>query len=119
MSGHLTTPSLADLAHTVRDGIESVNETMRNALRIAFTVGEALIAARQQVEPGYWGQWLKTNCSLSRRTAEVYVQLAQHRCELEQHIAEFPNLSLRAARKLITKPLKATTQKKAPPRRGY
>jgi hypothetical protein len=83
-------------------------------LRIAFPVGDALTQARAQVAPGQWAKWLKANCFLSRRTAELYMQLAQHREELEKRMVELPTLSLRAAAQLIAKP-KEAPKKKAPP----
>jgi hypothetical protein len=81
-------------------------------LRIAFSVGDALTQARAQVAPGQWAIWLKANCFLSRRSAELYVQLAHHRDALEERMAEVPTLSLRAAARWIAKP--KTTPKKAP-----
>jgi hypothetical protein len=110
-----TTTSLDNLAEQIRTGHKKIGQQMCNALHIAFSVGDALSQARVQVASGQWEKWLKANCFLSRRTAFLYTQLAQHRDELEARMAEIPALSLRAAAQLIAKP-KATPKKKAPPR---
>jgi hypothetical protein len=106
--------SLAELANEIRSGVETLHQTTRNALRIAFSVGNALLQARAQVVPGRWAKWLKANCFMSQRSADLYMQVAQHRDELEERMAEVPTLSLRAAARWIAKP--RTTPKKAPPR---
>jgi hypothetical protein len=103
--------SLGKLAEQIRSGHEQIGQQMCNALHIAFSVGDALAQARAQVASGQWGKWLRANCFLSRRTAFLYMQLAQHRGELEQRMVEIPTLSLRAAVRLIAKP-----KAKAPPR---
>jgi hypothetical protein len=107
--------SLDDLADQIRTGQEKIGQHIRNALRIAFLVGDALIQARAQVAPGQWAKWLKANCFMSQRTADLYMQLTQHRDELEERMVEVPTLSLRAAAQLIAKP-RAESKKKAPPR---
>jgi hypothetical protein len=107
--------SLDKLAEDIRAGHEKIGHQMRNALRIAFSVGDALAQARTQVASGQWANWLKANCSLSRRTAELYMQVAQHRDDLEARMADIPTLSLRAAAQLIAEP-KVAPKQKAPPR---
>jgi hypothetical protein len=109
------TISLNDLAEQIRVGHETIGQHMCNALHIAFAVGNALIQAHAQVEPGQWIKWLRANCFLSRSSAALYVRLVERRAEVEERIAEFPNLSLRAAANLIAKP-KATPKKNVPPR---
>jgi hypothetical protein len=95
--------SLDDLAEQIRTGQEKIGQHIRNALRIAFSVGNALLQARAQVALGQWAKWLKANCFMSQRTADLYMQVAQHRDALEAR-AEIPTLSLRAAARLIAKP---------------
>ena len=109
------TTSLNNLAEQIRTGHETIGQHMCNALHIVFSVGDALTQARGQVAPGQWERWLKANCFLSRRTAFLDMQLAQHRDELEGRMADIPALSLRAAAQLIAKP-KAAPKQKAPPR---
>ena len=46
--------SLDKLAEDIRAGHEKIGHQMRNALRIAFSVGDALTQARTQVASGQW-----------------------------------------------------------------
>jgi Protein of unknown function (DUF3102) len=95
---------LDTLAAKIRNAFQEMTKVMRTAVRIGLDAGDALNAAKQQVPDGEWGRWLKNNCYLSQRTVQVYMQLANHRDEVETKLAEIPDLSLRVARKLIAKP---------------
>jgi hypothetical protein len=95
--------TLDALAAKIRNALRDVQTATRNALRAALEAGDALIAAEERVSEGRWLAWLKDNCFLSKRTAQLYMQLARHRDEIETEIALAPELSLRAARKLISK----------------
>jgi len=78
-----------------------MQEAWRNALRLALDAGDALTAAKLQVPEGEWRRWLRANCFLSVRTAELYRQLAAHREQIEAELERVADLSLRAARRLI------------------
>jgi hypothetical protein len=95
---------LDDLARRVRDAIEAANSAFRNALRKALDAGAALLEAQAQVPASEWQRWLKDNCFLSMRTAELYMQLARNRETIEAELSRVPGLSLRAARRLISTP---------------
>jgi hypothetical protein len=96
--------NLDDLATRIRTRLEQVRGACVTALRIALDVGDALIAAEAQVPDGKWGRWLRDNCFLSVRSAQLYMQLARHRGEIEDKLDQGVELSLRAARRLITSP---------------
>jgi len=98
--GHRVT--LEKLASRIRFGIENIRASLANALANVLDVGDDLIAAQARVT-GPWQRWLKDNCFLSLSTAKLYVQLAEHRAEIEAEIDRDGTLSLRAARKLIAK----------------
>jgi hypothetical protein len=105
MSFKEVTPStqvLDQLAERIRAALEAVRQGISNALENALEAGDALNAAQQRVSSG-WGRWLHTNCSLKPSTASLYQQLARHRPEIEAKAEEIGELSLRAARRLITK----------------
>jgi hypothetical protein len=51
-----------------------------------------------------WKEWLRENCFVSDRTAQLYQQLARHRDDIEAELQHNVELSLRAARRLISKP---------------
>jgi hypothetical protein len=95
---------LDQLAQRIRAGREAIDQSIRNALRVALDVGDALIEARARVSTGQYGPWLRANCFLSVRSAELYAQLARHRAEIEDAMQRVPDLSLRAAARLIAKP---------------
>jgi hypothetical protein len=98
---------LAELAQRIRAALEAVRQANSNALESALAAGDALNAAQERVSSG-WGHWLRTNCSLKPSTALLYQQLARHRSEIEARIEEIGALSLRAARRLVTKKPKTT-----------
>jgi hypothetical protein len=91
-------------AAEIRKGIQEMQTQMRNALRICFKVGGHLILAKQQVAHGEWKRWLKENCFLSQRTAQLYMQLADNQELIEDELVMTPELGVRAAAKLIAKP---------------
>src|SRR5262245_26424612 len=107
MDAHITPSTdqdnLADLAERIRAELQAAKTAWHNALGHALNVGQALLDA-QLLVPGNWKRWLRDNCSLSVSTAQLYQQLARHRDEIEAEISRAPDLSLRAARRLIAKP---------------
>jgi hypothetical protein len=95
--------NLADLAERIRVELQAAKIAWNNALGHALNIGQALLAAQPLVS-GNWKRWLRDNCALSVSTAQLYQQLARHRDEIEAEISRAPDLSLRAARRLISKP---------------
>jgi hypothetical protein len=92
----------------VRDLHHAAQQAGCNALHHAFDAGDALIKLQKQVKDP-WKKWLAVNCSVPVRTAMLYVQLAHHRKEIEEHLGE---LSIRGALRLISK-AKPMTKKKS------
>jgi hypothetical protein len=86
---------------TLADGIRALHRSIvRDAEQIArdtIEAGKLLIEAKQALEHGQWGQWLRENCDLSARTARRYMALA--RSDLQ--IGRVANLGLTAAAKAI------------------
>jgi hypothetical protein len=101
---------LDELACVVRDEIEQARMAWRTALRHAMAAGDALNALQPKIaERGLnWKKWLREHCFVSDRTAQLYQQLARHRDEIEAQLQQGIELSLRAARKLISGPPKTT-----------
>jgi hypothetical protein len=95
--------SLPQLAAKVRAAHQAMREATRVTLRAVLDAGDALTAAKPQVPEGEWRRWLRANCFLSVRTAELYRQLAANREQIETELERVTDLSLRAARRLITK----------------
>jgi hypothetical protein len=88
---------LADLATRIKSLHAQVLDAGKNVVRKAIEAGVALIDAKRQVGHGNWLRWLKENCELSDRTAEVYMECARNRQRLEAIIAAAANMTLAAA----------------------
>jgi hypothetical protein len=59
--------------------------------------GDLLILAKARIEPGHLGEWIEDHCKMSRRTAQVYMQLARHRAEIEAEMEIRSGLSIQKA----------------------
>jgi hypothetical protein len=106
---------LNDLAAQVRAEHQAVGLAGRNMLEHALRAGDALHAAKKQVSEGGWENWVRENCDLKLRCAQVYMQLAAERPQIEAQAQHAAPHSLRAALKLITsrsKPQLSTADKK-------
>lgn len=106
---------LDELARQVRESRQAAQQAGVTVLHHILDAGDALNKAQTRVTLG-WKRWLQDNCSiplaggelqpLSVRTALLYQQLAHHRGKIEAEIARVGELSLRGARRLISKPAK-------------
>jgi hypothetical protein len=101
---------LDQLARQVREAIEAAQKAGATVLRHAMDAGDALNQAQARVSTN-WKQWLRRNCFLRVRTAQLYQQLARHRDEIEAVIAQAGELSLRGALRLVSEP---RTENKSP-----
>jgi hypothetical protein len=96
--------SLEEHAAAIRDGLRAFRLTMSNALDIALAIGERLNLAKEQVGDGKWSKWPLDDCEItSRSTALLYMRIANHKSEIDDARVLLPDLSLRAARRLLTK----------------
>jgi hypothetical protein len=96
---------LADLATRIKSLHAQVLDAGKNVVRKAIEAGVALIDAKRQVGHGNWLRWLRDNCELSERTAEVYMECARNRQKLEAKIAAAANMTLhQALREIKPKP---------------
>jgi hypothetical protein len=98
-----TDDTLEEHAAEIRRGLQEIQRAMSNALDIALAVGKRLNIAKDQVGDGKWGKWLRHDCELSRSTALLYMRLANHKGDIEVARVLLPHMSLRAARRLLTK----------------
>jgi hypothetical protein len=104
---------LDDLAAQVRNEHRLAQNACANALAHGMNAGDVLIEAKSKLAKCDWGTWLKT-CQVATSTARLYQQLARHRSEIEAAIQGGAELSLRGARRFISKPsIKSSTPKKA------
>jgi hypothetical protein len=92
---------LDTLAGVIRTEHQAVGLAAKNMLEHALRAGDALQAAKQQVADGRWETWVRKHCDLSLRCAQVYMQLAAARLQIEAQAQHAAPRSLRAALKLI------------------
>jgi hypothetical protein len=113
MSDAAITPkalSETELANRIKACVAEIKKAApatQNALARAFEAGELLIQAQKEYgQHGLWKSWLNTNCELSERTAQLYMQLAEGRSKIEAELAKkdgatVADLSLRGALSLL------------------
>jgi hypothetical protein len=103
---------LDELAHRIRTEHQAAQAAWSNALGHVLNAGDALIEVQDRGVSTNWKCWLRDNCFLAVSTAQLYMQLARHRAEVEAEMARLPALSLRAARRLIAAPTERTPKPK-------
>jgi hypothetical protein len=104
---------LKALARKAREEIHAARAAWSNALGHAMSAGDALIEVQPKVAARglNWKKWLRDNCEVKPSTAQLYAQLARHRDQVEAALQDDPHLSLRAARKLISRPSTKSSNK--------
>jgi hypothetical protein len=96
---------LHDLAAAIRRYSRAIQDYTRNALRASMDLGDVLALARARVEPRRWKAWRLANCpQVSKRTDELYRQLAASRAIIERALESDPDMGIRDAVKLISTP---------------
>lgn len=78
--------SLADLAARITAEHTAVSTALSDSVRHAVAAGEMLIEAKTQVPHGQWLPWLRENCTISERTAQLYMRCAKSHEDIEQHM---------------------------------
>src|SRR6516164_3462768 len=78
--------SLPDLAARIRAEHEAVSAAFRDSVRHAIAAGELLIEAKGQLGHGRWLPWLRDYCTISERTAQLYMRVANNRAEIENQM---------------------------------
>jgi protein gp37 len=103
--------SLADLAHRIRQEHEATAIALARGIEHAIRAGELLIEAKAHpdLRHGQWLPWLEGHCAVSARTAQLYMQVARHRFELEANTPGLAHLTLEGAAKTLAKAVKSIT----------
>jgi hypothetical protein len=65
------------LAAEIRRAHADVQEAAKTAAEKAIQAGHALIEAKELVKHGEWLPWLRENCALAERTAQLYMKIAR------------------------------------------
>lgn len=107
------------LTEAVRAAHLAVCSAAQSIVREAITAGAALLKLKKLVNHGEFGHYLRRHCELGERTAQIYMQLAQHREVFEANPQRAADLSLRGALRLIgkssSKSAERTKSAKTPP----
>jgi hypothetical protein len=98
--------ALDELAARIRDAHKAVLAAVANALAAALDAGDAVLELQRELQSRGigWQAWFREWGHLPLSTAKLYARLAAHRDEIEAERARLPELSLRAACRLIGKP---------------
>jgi hypothetical protein len=78
--------SLTDLAARIRAEHEAVSKALKESVRHAIAAGELLVEAKGQLGHGRWLPWLRDHCTISERTAQLYMRVAKNRAEIENQM---------------------------------
>ena len=113
-NGTTAQDQLCALAKTIQAEHSAVVRAACGVVDHAIKAGEALIAAKDKLAShGKWAGWLRKHCDLSERNAQIYMQLARARLEIEAKANRAAVLSLRAALQLIRPKTKKEPRPKA------
>jgi hypothetical protein len=75
--------SLADLAARINIEHEAAEAAIKRGAEHAMHAGDLLLEAKASLPHGQWLPWLTEHCTVSERTAQLYMRLARARPEIE------------------------------------
>src|SRR6516164_8935601 len=93
--------SLTDLAARIKAEHEAVSVALKDSVRHAITAGELLIEAKDKDGHGPWLPWLRDHCTISERTAQLYMRVAKSREAIEANTQCVADLTLNEAAALL------------------
>ena len=93
--------SLTDLAARIKAEHEAVSVALKDSVRHAIAAGEMLIEAKEQLKHGQWLPWLNEHCTISERTAQLYMRTARNREAIEANAQSVADLTLNEAAALL------------------
>jgi hypothetical protein len=93
---------LADLAARIRAEHAAYGDAARKGVEHAMTAGDLLLLAKARLGHGQWLPWLTKHCSLSERSAQLYMRLARNRAQIDGKSESVADLTLRAAASILT-----------------
>lgn len=93
--------SLTDLAARIKAEHTAVSESLRESVRHGMVAGDLLVEAKAQLGHGQWLPWLREHCTISERTAQLYMRLAKNREAIEANTQCVADLTLSEAAALL------------------
>jgi hypothetical protein len=103
---------LGDLAVRINAEHQAACAAIKSGAAHAMAAGDLLIEAKAKLDQhGAWLPWLKQNCEMSERTAQLYMRMARNRVAIEGQIRNgVADLSLRGAIDVIAPPEPGTDE---------
>jgi Protein of unknown function (DUF3102) len=95
---------LSQLADMIRASHKWALKHVAETVTRAALAGEHLIEAKRLVGHGQWLPWLRDNCSMSERTAQLYMRVARNKDTIAKSASSVADLTLTAAVAGIAKP---------------
>jgi Protein of unknown function (DUF3102) len=96
--------SLPDLAGRIDAEHAAVISAHQRGIEHGIRCGELLTEAKAKLQHGQWLPWLRSNCSIPERTAQLYMRLAERRADLEGKSARLADMTIEQAVKLLATP---------------
>jgi len=78
--------TLTDLAARIKAEHQAVSVSLKESVAHAIQAGTLLLEAKAEISHGQWLPWLRDQCTLSERTAQLYMRTAKNRTTIEEHI---------------------------------
>jgi hypothetical protein len=93
--------SLTDLAARINTAHETSQRFLKQGAEHAMHAGDLLLEAKASLPHGQWLPWLAEHCTVSERTAQLYMRLARARPEIEANAQSLADLTMRAAAEML------------------
>ncbi len=101
------TETLPDLAARINTAHEAVARSFGNSIKHAIEAGILLVQAKEKLAHGQWLPWLKENCSIQERTAQLYMQMSKGEAQLRLKSATLADLTLEDAARQLSRSARA------------
>jgi hypothetical protein len=92
---------LPELAAQIRVEHEATAVALRRSVEHGIAAGDLLSEAKALVKHGQWLPWLAEHCSMSERTAQLYMRLAKQRDAITANTQPIADLTLNEAAALL------------------
>lgn len=94
----------SNIAGAINAAHAGVEAAKKEGARYAIEPGRLLIQARDTVQHGRWDAWLKANCTMSPRTAQLYMKVARHVGSDPAKAQRVADMSLRELAREVVQP---------------
>ena len=102
MTNNELTFVLDDLAQKINEHHDEAKQAIKKGLEHAIAAGKLLLEAKEMVPHGKWLPWLEANCTVSERSAQLYMRVSRESKIIEAKSATVADLTLRDGLKALT-----------------